>query len=58
MTQSSHIPSPEKRKYLLRNLKKNRLQLQEFGLQLEELLAMVEAEIREHKRKRLQKISH
>ncbi len=55
MSKQSFIPNPETRKRLVTNLRKTRLDLQDFGLQLEELLAGVEKEIREQKLKRLQK---
>jgi hypothetical protein len=55
MSQQSFIPNPETRKRLVTNLRQTRLDLQDFGLQLEELLAGVEKEIREQKLKRLQK---
>lgn len=49
------IPNQETRKRLVTNLRKTRLELQDFGLQLEELLAVIEGEIRENKLKRLNK---
>ncbi len=55
MNQQSFIPNSETRKRLVTNLRHTRLDLQNFGLQLEELLASVEKEIREQKLKRLQK---
>ncbi|WP_204101825.1 MULTISPECIES: hypothetical protein [Spirulina sp. CCY15215] len=55
MTQSS-IPTPETRKRLVSNLRQTRLELQEFGLQLEEVLAALEQDIQEQKVKRLAKL--
>ncbi len=55
MSQQSFIPNSETRKRLVTNLRQTRLDLQDFGLQLEELLAGIEKEIREQKLKRLQK---
>lgn len=56
MNQKSFIPNIEKRKHLINNLRQSRLQLQEFGLDLDELLAGIEKEIREKKREKLKKI--
>lgn len=55
MNQKSFIPNIEKRRNLINNLRQSRLQLQEFGLDLDELLAGIEKEIREKKRNRLAK---
>ena len=55
MSKKSFIPNSETRKHLVNNLRQTRLELQDFGLQLEELLAGIEKEIREQKLKRLEK---
>ena len=55
MSKKSFIPNKETRKRLVNNLRQTRLELQDFGLQLEELLAGIEKEIREQKLKRLEK---
>jgi|GEM_PF-1308745 hypothetical protein len=49
------IPNQETRQRLISNLRQTRLELQDFGIQLEELLAGIEKEIRETKLKRLTK---
>jgi len=54
MSEKKSIPNEETRKKLVSNLRKNRVQLQEFGFQLEELLAQMEKEVREQKLKRLE----
>lgn len=56
MTKQARIPDEETRKRLLANLRQTRINLQEFGLQLEELLAQIEQDIREKKLKRLEKV--
>lgn len=55
MSKKSFIPNPETRKRLVTNLRQTRLELEDFGLRLEELLAGIEKEIREQKLKRLKK---
>lgn len=55
MNKKSFIPNKETRKRLVNNLRQTRLELQDFGLQLEELLAGIEKDIREQKLKRLEK---
>lgn len=54
MNEKPFIPNQETRKKLVSNLRQTRLDLQDFGLQLEELLAGIEKEIREQKAKRLE----
>ncbi|AFZ15372.1 hypothetical protein Cri9333_4592 [Crinalium epipsammum PCC 9333] len=54
MTEQPRIPDEETRKRLSANLRKARLDLQEFGLQLEEVEALLDQQIREQKRKRIQ----
>ncbi|KOR34250.1 MULTISPECIES: hypothetical protein [Planktothricoides] len=54
MSEKKSIPNEETRKRLVSNLRKNRVELQEFGFQLEELLAQMEKEVREQKLKRLE----
>lgn len=62
MNKKTSIPSEQTRKYLITNLKKSRLDLVEFGFELEELLTSIEKEIREQKLIRLErnkyKLSH
>ncbi len=53
--QPPRIPDEETRKRLLANLRQTRLDLQEFGLQLDEVEALLDRDIREQKMKRLQK---
>jgi hypothetical protein len=54
MNNKTSIPDQQTRKRLIINLKKSRLDLQEFGLELEELLATLEKDVREQKLKRLE----
>ncbi len=54
MTEQPRIPDEETRKRLSANLRQARLDLQEFGLQLEEVEALLDQQIREQKRKRIQ----
>ena len=54
MTNQPRIPDEETRKRLSANLRQARLDLQEFGLQLEEVEALLDQQIREQKRKRIQ----
>ena len=54
MTEQPHIPNEQTRKRLLANLRQGILDLQEFGLQLEEVEALLDQQIREQKRKRIQ----
>ncbi|MFB2968960.1 hypothetical protein ACE1CD_08305 [Aerosakkonema sp. BLCC-F183] len=56
MTEEPRIPDEETRKRLSKNLRKSILELQEFGLQLEEIEAGLEKHIREQKRNRLEKV--
>ncbi len=46
MTEVPQIPNEETRKRLSTNLRRSILELQEFGLQLEEILASLEKHIR------------
>jgi len=55
MTEQPRIPDEETRKRLCANLRKARLDLQEFGLQLEEVEALLDQQIREQKRKRIER---
>jgi hypothetical protein len=54
MTEQYPIPDEETRKRHLKNLRQTRLELQEFGLELEEIIALLEKDIREQRLKRLQ----
>lgn len=56
MTEEACIPDEATRKRLLANLRKTRLDLQEFGFQLEELLAQIEKDIRQQKMKRFEEV--
>ena len=56
MNEQLRIPDEETRKRLSNNLRKSIFQLQEFGLQLEEIEAGLEKHIREQKRNRLEKV--
>jgi hypothetical protein len=56
MTEELQIPNKETRQRLIANLRKTRLNLQEFGLELEELIAGIEKDIREQRLKRLEKV--
>ena len=58
MSKKKSIPNQQTRKRLVTNLRKSRLDLQEFGFELEELLASLEKEVREQKLKRLEQIKH
>jgi hypothetical protein len=58
MSNKTSIPNQETRKRLVTNLRKSRLDLQEFGFELEELLASLEKEVREQKLKRLEQNKH
>ncbi|WP_449418735.1 hypothetical protein [Phormidium nigroviride] len=55
MTGAPRIPDEETRKRLSKQLRQGRLDLQEFGLQLEEILAGLEKHNREQKLKRIQR---
>lgn len=55
MTEHYPIPDEETRKHHLKNLRQTRLKLQEFGLELEEIIALLEKDIRQQRLKRLQK---
>jgi hypothetical protein len=53
MNKKPRIPDPETSKRLLANLRRARLELDEVNLQLEEVSAMFEQELREQKLKRV-----
>jgi hypothetical protein len=53
MNQLQEIPNETTRNRLLVNLRQTRLDLQEFGLQLEEILAHLDKDIRQQKIQRL-----
>lgn len=53
LTNQPRIPDPETRARLLSSLRQTRLQLEEFGLQLEEIIAGLEKHIREQKLQRI-----
>lgn len=55
MNNEPRIPDEETRKRLSMNLRKARLDLEEFGLQLDEIEAGLDKHIREQKMKRLEK---
>jgi hypothetical protein len=54
MNKKTSIPSEQTRKHLVTNLKKSRLDLVEFGFELEELLTTIEKKIRQQKLTRLE----
>jgi hypothetical protein len=54
MSEQKSIPNEETRKKLVGNLQKNRLKLQEFGFELEEVLAQMEKQVRQQKLKKLE----
>lgn len=55
MKKQPGIPDPETSKYLLRNLRRSRLELDEINLQLDEISARFEQELLEQKLKRVRK---
>lgn len=55
MTENYPLPDPEKVKLTVAKLRQTRLELQEFGLELEEIIALLEKDIRQQRLKRLQK---
>lgn len=55
MTQYPNIPDPEARKKALAQLRESNRQLELVGLAFDELIAMVEADLRRQKRDRLEK---
>jgi hypothetical protein len=55
MKKQPGIPDPETSKYLLRNLRRSRLELDEINLQLDEISAKFEQELLEQKLKRVRK---
>lgn len=55
MTEQKQIPDPETRTRLLANLRRTRLELEEFGLQLEEITTSIERDIQQKRLKRIQR---
>ncbi|GBF81234.1 hypothetical protein AsFPU1_2646 [Aphanothece sacrum FPU1] len=55
MNESFHIPDEKSRQRSVENLQKVQQQLDLFGLEIEELLGMANAEILRQRRKRLEK---
>lgn len=55
MIQQRQIPDEESRKRCLERLRETTRQLDLYNLQLDELIAMIEAEVRQQKRERLLK---
>lgn len=55
MTNQPLMPSPSVDARLLSNLRRARLEFEELGLQLEEVIARFDEEIRKQKLKRIQK---
>lgn len=55
MTQYPSIPDPEARKKALAQLRESNRQLELVGLAFDELIAMVEADLRRQRRDRLEK---
>ena len=54
MTEQLRIPDAETRKREIKQIRAANRQLEEASLALEELLAMIEADLHEQRRKRLQ----
>ena len=54
MTDQLNMPDPAVDKQLLANLRRSRLELEELGLQLEEVIATLDRYYREKRRERLQ----
>jgi hypothetical protein len=55
MSKQPYIPDPETSKRLLANLRKTRLQMREFNLELDEILARLEQESRERQLERVRR---
>jgi hypothetical protein len=55
MTDQPLMPSPSIDQRLLSNLRRARLEIEELGLQFDEVLARFDEEIRQQKLKRIQK---
>lgn len=55
MTESLRIPDEQTRKNSVENLKKVGRQLDILGLEMDELLAAIEAELRRQRRERLER---
>jgi hypothetical protein len=55
MTDQPLMPSPSVDQRLLSNLRRARLEIEELGLQFDEVLARFDEEIRQQKLKRIQK---
>ena len=53
MTQKLKIPDPETRKRSIERLRESNRQLELFALALDDLIAMVEADLRQQRRSRL-----
>jgi hypothetical protein len=53
MTKQPRTPDPETSKRLLANLRKTRLEMREFNLELDEIIARLEQESRERQLKRV-----
>lgn len=54
MTETSKIPDPETRKREVQQLRESNRQLEQFTLALDELIAMVEIDLRRQRRERLE----
>lgn len=54
MTDKHPMPEPEKVKQTVANLRKTRLEMELFGLEMEEINARLEHEIRQQRLKRVQ----
>jgi hypothetical protein len=55
MTNQPLMPNPSVDRHLLGNLRRARLEMEELGLQFDEVLARFDEEIRKQKLKRIQK---
>lgn len=55
MTKQPRIPDPETSKRLLANLRRTRLEMEEFNLELAEINAKLEEHVRQQRLKRLRR---
>ena len=55
MNDQLHIPDPEVDKRLLANLRRSRLEMEELGLQLEEVIANLERDLRQQRLQRVRR---
>jgi hypothetical protein len=55
MNKQPHIPDPETSKRLLANLRRTRLEMEEFNLQLDEIIARFEQDLSQQKLQRVRR---